>query len=152
MIFWAYVVDIQQTRILMPMGSADLVDVVKRSLLQYSREFNELELYMFPEVAIHFIRMPNSMCQTLEYIVRVDRVLSQPKGSILMAGSSGAGRRNILSLVAYMHQMTVISPKITRGYTVKVFLCLFFADSLHFSAELQSRPQSCFESRRCGRN
>ena len=67
----------------------------------------------------HFERHPQRD-QTLEYIVRVDRVLSQPKGSLLMAGSSGAGRRNILSLVAYMHQMTVVSPKITRGYSVKV--------------------------------
>ena len=39
-----------QTKLLMPMGSTDLVDVVKRSLLQYSREFSELELFMFPEV------------------------------------------------------------------------------------------------------
>ncbi len=39
-----------QTKLLMPMGSTDLVEVVKRSLLQYSREFSELELLMFPEV------------------------------------------------------------------------------------------------------
>ena len=63
--------------------------------------------------------------QALEYISRVDRVLSHPQGSLLMAGTSGAGRRNVLNLVAFMHRMTVFSPKITRGYSAKVggFYC-----------------------------
>ena len=58
--------------------------------------------------------------QTLEYISRIDRVLSHQRGNLLLAGTSGVGRRNILALVAFMHQMTVMSPKITRGYTIKV--------------------------------
>ena len=63
--------------------------------------------------------MPNAQLQTLEYMARVDRVLSHKHGNLLLAGSSGAGRRNALSLVAFMHNMTVFSPKITRGYTAK---------------------------------
>ena len=34
----------------MEMGSNDLLEIVKRGLLQYSREFRELEMYLFPEV------------------------------------------------------------------------------------------------------
>ena len=114
----------------MPMGKIDLMDTVKHSLVQYSREFNTLELYLFPEVWLFSYYMIyiciNAIVgslishKALEYISRVDRVLSHPQGSLLMAGTSGAGRRNVLNLVAFMHRMAVFSPKITRGYSAKV--------------------------------
>ena len=54
-------------------------------------------------------------------MARVDRVLTMPGGSLLMAGSSGVGRRTAVSIVSHMHQMQVFSPKIGRGYTAKNF-------------------------------
>ena len=54
-------------------------------------------------------------------MARVDRVLTMPGGSLLMAGSSGVGRRTAVSIVSHMHQMQVFSPKIGRGYTAKHF-------------------------------
>ena len=54
-------------------------------------------------------------------MARVDRVLTMPGGSLLMAGSSGVGRRTAVSIVAHMHQMAVYSPKMGRGYTAKHF-------------------------------
>ncbi len=54
-------------------------------------------------------------------IARVDRVLTMPGGSLLMAGRSGVGRRTAVTLVAHMHQMTLVSPKIGRGYGLKQF-------------------------------
>ena len=54
-------------------------------------------------------------------MTRVDRVLTMPGGSLLMAGSSGVGRRTAVSIVAHMHQMAVYSPKMGRGYTAKHF-------------------------------
>ncbi len=59
--------------------------------------------------------------QVLENMARVDRVLTMPGGSLLMAGRSGVGRRTAISVVANMHQMSVFSPKIGRGYTSKHF-------------------------------
>ena len=38
-----------------------------------------------------------------------------------MAGRSGVGRRTSVMLVAHMHQINVITPKIGRGYGIKQF-------------------------------
>lgn len=52
---------------------------------------------------------------------KVDRVLSFPGGSLLLAGRSGVGRRTVTSLVSHMHGAVLISPKISRGYELKQF-------------------------------
>ena len=54
-------------------------------------------------------------------MARVDRVLTMPGGSLLMAGRSGVGRRTAVLVVSNMHQMTIFTPKISRGYGVKNF-------------------------------
>ena len=54
-------------------------------------------------------------------MARVDRVLTKPGGSLLMAGQSGAGRRTAVLLVAHMHMMQLCSPKVFRGYSMKHF-------------------------------
>ena len=48
-------------------------------------------------------------------------MLTMPGGSLLLAGRSGVGRRTAVLLVAHMHHMELISPKITRGYGIKQF-------------------------------
>lgn len=82
--------------------------------LQYSlflnfaeRENRDLDILIFHEV--------------LDNMARVDRVLTTPGGSLLLAGRSGVGRRTAVTLVAHMHQMTLFSPKISRGYSLKHF-------------------------------
>ena len=48
-------------------------------------------------------------------------MLTMPGGSLLLAGRSGVGRRTAVLLVAHMHHMELVSPKITRGYGTKQF-------------------------------
>ena len=57
----------------------------------------------------------------LENTSRVDRVLTMPGGSLLLAGRSGVGRRTAVTLVAHMQQMELHTPKIGRGYGIKHF-------------------------------
>lgn len=38
-----------------------------------------------------------------------------------MAGRSGVGRRTATMLVAHMHQVNIVTPKVTRGYGAKQF-------------------------------
>lgn len=54
-------------------------------------------------------------------MARVDRVLTMPGGSLLLAGRSGVGRRTAVTLVTFMHQMTLVTPKVSRGYGMKHF-------------------------------
>ncbi|XP_030099868.1 cytoplasmic dynein 2 heavy chain 1 isoform X1 [Mus musculus] len=93
-----------------PLGkltSADLKDVIKKGLIHYGRDNQNLDILLFQEV--------------LEYMSRIDRVLSFPGGSLLLAGRSGVGRRTVTSLVSHMHGAVLFSPKISRGYEPKQF-------------------------------
>lgn len=88
------------------------LDKVHSSIILFPYDFaardnKEDEILLFDEV--------------LDNIAKVDKVLSQPGGSLVMAGRSGVGRRTALSLVAHMHQITVMSPKVSRAYGLKQF-------------------------------
>ncbi|XP_067663541.1 cytoplasmic dynein 2 heavy chain 1-like isoform X1 [Haliotis asinina] len=85
----------------------DLKVVIQKGLRIYSHENRELDVLIFREV--------------LDNMARVDRVLTKPGGSLLLAGRSGVGRRTAVSVVAHMHQMQMYSPKISRGYGMKQF-------------------------------
>ncbi|XP_038236236.1 cytoplasmic dynein 2 heavy chain 1 isoform X1 [Dermochelys coriacea] len=93
-----------------PLGkltSEDLKDVIKKGIIHYGRDNKEIEILLFQEV--------------LDYVSRIDRVLSFPGGSLLLAGRSGVGRRTVTSLVSHMHGSILITPKISRGYELKQF-------------------------------
>lgn len=59
--------------------------------------------------------------EVLDYMARMDRVLTMPGGSLLLAGTSGVGRRSAVTLVSYLHQIGLFTPKIGRGYGIKQF-------------------------------
>ena len=71
------------------------------------RENRDMDILIFKEV--------------LDHMARVDRVLTRPAGSLLLAGRSGVGRRTAATIVAHMHQMQMFSPKVSRGYGLKQF-------------------------------
>ncbi|XP_053095782.1 cytoplasmic dynein 2 heavy chain 1 isoform X3 [Pangasianodon hypophthalmus] len=89
------------------LNSSDLTEVIRKGVLQYERENRELDLLIFPEV--------------LDFVCRVDRVLSAPAGCVLLAGRSGVGRRTAVCLVTHMHRATLHTPRISRSYTLKHF-------------------------------
>lgn len=87
--------------------------------------------------------------EVLDNMARVDRVLTKPGGSLLLAGRSGVGRRTAVSLVAHMHNMHLFTPKISRGYALKnfkndlktvrnkqVFIMIRLNGELHFDIQL----------------
>ncbi|KAM4566457.1 cytoplasmic dynein 2 heavy chain 1 isoform 3-T3 [Odontesthes bonariensis] len=98
------------------LDSADLKQVVQKGVVLYSRDNKELDLLLFWEVC--------------DFVSRVDRVLSRPGGSLLLAGRSGVGRHTATCLVSHMHGYTLFTPKISRVYTLK-----------HFSNDLKSVMQ-----------
>ena len=59
--------------------------------------------------------------ELLDHIARVDRVLTSPGGSLLLSGRSGVGRTIAVSLVAHMHQLEIVTPHISRSYSLKHF-------------------------------
>jgi dynein heavy chain 2 len=89
------------------LAQRDFLEVVSRAKMLYEREERELHMCLFPEI--------------LDHIVRVERVLSKPCGSLLLVGRSGVGRRTATMLVAYMQRMQFSSPYIMKGYSLKNF-------------------------------
>ncbi|XP_041658498.1 cytoplasmic dynein 2 heavy chain 1 isoform X2 [Cheilinus undulatus] len=98
------------------LDSADLKQVIQKGVVLYSRDNRELDLLLFWEVC--------------DFVSRVDRVLSRPGGSLLLAGRSGVGRHTATCLVAHMHGYVLFTPKISRGYSLK-----------HFSNDLKTAMQ-----------
>lgn len=96
-----------QGKTLGKLSGGDLKAVVERALVVFSRENRDLDILVFREV--------------LDHVARLDRVLTQPGGSVLLAGRSGVGRRTAATLVAHMHNMQLFVPKTSRGYGLKHF-------------------------------
>ncbi|KAM3616881.1 uncharacterized protein V6R79_025341 [Siganus canaliculatus] len=89
------------------LDSTDLKQVIQKGVVLYSRDNRELDLILFWEVC--------------DFVSRVDRVLSRPGGSLLLAGRSGVGRHTATCLVSHMHGYTLVTPKISRSYALKHF-------------------------------
>ncbi|XP_032878557.1 cytoplasmic dynein 2 heavy chain 1 isoform X2 [Amblyraja radiata] len=89
------------------LNSSDLKDVIQKGIVQYGRDNREMDILLFHEV--------------LDYMARIDRVLSCPGGSLLLAGQSGVGRRTVTCVVSHMHGAILFTPKISRGYEIKQF-------------------------------
>ena len=57
----------------------------------------------------------------LEHILRIDRVLKQPIGHLLLVGQSGVGKTTLSRFVAWMNDLTVFQIKAGRNYGVADF-------------------------------
>lgn len=83
-----------------------------RSLLQGKlRVFNEevfnVQLVFFDEV--------------LDHVTRIDRVLRQPLGHLLLVGASGAGKTILTKFVAWMNGLSIFQIKAGRNYSTESF-------------------------------
>jgi len=76
---------------------------VKNRLRQFSEEQLDVKLVIFDEV--------------LEHILRIDRVLRQPMGHLLLVGSSGAGKTILSKFVAWNCGMSVFQIKVHKFYS-----------------------------------
>ncbi|XP_076054654.1 dynein cytoplasmic heavy chain beethoven [Oratosquilla oratoria] len=85
----------------------DWAKVVAKAINQYSHEKQELDILIFTEV--------------LETMSRVERVLTTPGGSLLLAGRAGVGRRTAVSVMACFHGIKIVSPSMHLGYDIKNF-------------------------------
>jgi dynein heavy chain 2 len=94
-------------RVLSRLTSKDLGPFIDRGIARYRAEYRDTDVFIFREI--------------LDAIVRCDRVLTTPGGSLLLAGRSGVGRRTAIGVVASMNNMKLFSPKVGRTYGIKQF-------------------------------
>ncbi|GIY28883.1 cytoplasmic dynein 2 heavy chain 1 [Caerostris darwini] len=89
------------------LSSEEWLSITQRNIKLYNSEVRELDIVIFQEV--------------LDNLSKVDRVLSQQNGSLLLIGMNGSGRRLSVLIVAYSHQIPIISPKVNPNYGIKQF-------------------------------
>ncbi|CAM4781010.1 unnamed protein product [Rotaria magnacalcarata] len=94
-------------RMLTRLSNKDLGPFIERGITRYRSDYRDTNVFIFREI--------------LNTIVRCDRVLTTPGGSLLLAGRSGVGRRTAVGIVAAMNNMKLFSPKVSRSYGIKHF-------------------------------
>lgn len=59
--------------------------------------------------------------EVLDLVACVDRVLSAPQGSLLLAGRAGVGRKSAVRTVSALHGVKLVSLKMGKAYNLKNF-------------------------------
>jgi len=78
---------------------------------------DKLKIFYEEELAVHLVIFD----EVLDHIVRMDRVLRQPLGHLLLVGASGAGKTVLSKFVSWMNGLTVYTLKVGRNYDVYAF-------------------------------
>eukprot|EP01083_Nonionella_stella_P096780 272139_1 len=84
---------------------------LKDYILQRLKVFNEEELDV--QLVIYD--------ELLDHILRIDRVLRQPLGHLLMVGASGAGKTVFSRFVSWLNGMTTFQIKVHKDYSAEDF-------------------------------
>ena len=90
-----------------PVAQEELRQHVTARLRTFYEEELNVELVVFDEV--------------LEHVLRIDRVLRQPLGHLLLVGESGSGKTVLSKFCAWMTGLSVFQIKVTRKYTIESF-------------------------------
>lgn len=85
-------------------GQDELKEHIEARLKQFYEEELNVPLVVFDSV--------------LDHILRIDRVLRQPVGHLLLVGASGVGKTTLTRFVAWMQDLAVFQIKAGRNYSV----------------------------------
>ncbi|KAG7190743.1 hypothetical protein KM043_006815 [Ampulex compressa] len=77
----------------------------------------------------------------LEHICRIVRVISQPRGNILLVGIGGSGRQSLSRVASYMSELNIYQISVTKHYKVPEFR--EDMKSLYSMAGVENKP-TCF--------
>jgi dynein heavy chain 2 len=82
--------------------------IIRKKLQVYEKDIQDLNWVLFPEL--------------LEQLSRIERILCQPSGSLVLAGKAGIGFDRMVTFIGDQLGFQIFSPKISSKYTYKAFL------------------------------
>eukprot|EP01053_Blabericola_migrator_P008291 Blabericola_migrator_1__8290@NODE_42_length_17171_cov_64_374065_g38_i0_p1_GENE_NODE_42_length_17171_cov_64_374065_g38_i0NODE_42_length_17171_cov_64_374065_g38_i0_p1_ORF_typecomplete_len4774_score977_70AAA_6/PF12774_7/1_1e148AAA_6/PF12774_7/8_3e02AAA_6/PF12774_7/17DHC_N2/PF08393_13/2_5e03DHC_N2/PF08393_13/7_2e118AAA_8/PF12780_7/1_4e03AAA_8/PF12780_7/1_4e03AAA_8/PF12780_7/27AAA_8/PF12780_7/8_4e92DHC_N1/PF08385_12/1_5e89DHC_N1/PF08385_12/65DHC_N1/PF08385_12/1_8e03DHC_N1/PF08385_12/2_2e02DHC_N1/PF08 len=91
----------------------------EESSLETLRDFVQTKMQVFyeEEVAVRLVLFN----ECLQHILRIDRVLRQPLGHLLLVGVSGSGKTILSKLVSWLNGLSVFQIKAGRNYDTIAF-------------------------------
>lgn len=95
------------TKDYLPVDGDELKAFVKARMKTFCEEDLDKPLILFDDL--------------LDHILRIDRVLRQPQGHLILIGLSGSGKTTLSRFVAWMTGLRVVQLKTTRKYTQEDF-------------------------------
>lgn len=84
-----------------------LRDFLIEKLAIFNEEEYEFDLVLFPDV--------------IEHITKIDRVLRQPIGHLLLVGASGVGKTTLPKFVSWINGLKTFTIKAGNNYTIQSF-------------------------------
>ena len=84
-----------------------LTNVIKGKLKLYYEEEGQKEIILFED--------------SIDHILRINRVFGQIQGHMLLIGISGCGKRTMTRFVAWLNGITFFEPKLSPHYTLATF-------------------------------
>jgi dynein heavy chain 1 len=88
-------------------GQEELRALTRARLKTFADEELDVKLVVFNSV--------------LEHVLRIDRIIKQPSGHMMLAGASGAGKTILSRFVSWMNNVSVFTLKVHRNYGVEEF-------------------------------
>lgn len=95
------------TKDYLPVDKEDLRAFVKARMRTFCEEDLDKPLILYDDL--------------LDHVLRIDRVLRQPQGHLILIGVSGSGKTTLSRFVAWMNGIKVVQLKTTRKYSQEDF-------------------------------
>lgn len=124
-----------------PVKEEELRPLVKERLRVYSEEEMDVNLILFEDL--------------LDHALRIDRVLRQHQGHMILVGPSSSGKTTLTKFVAWMNGLKVVQLKVHSGFTIEnfddilrdVLLCCVKGEKICFLVDESSILETSFIER-----
>lgn len=88
-------------------GELELTKFVRQRMKVFSEEELNVKIVLYQDL--------------LDHILRIDRVLRQPQGHMMLVGASAGGKSTLVKFVSWMNGLKLVQLRVRSGYTVHEF-------------------------------
>lgn len=90
-----------------PVDKSELKSFIVERLKVFSEEVLDIDFVLYDDAVDH--------------ILRIDRVLKQPQGHLILVGPSGTGKTSLTKFVAWINSLKIVQLGVSRNYSLDAF-------------------------------